>query len=214
MLVHPLLLHPLLVHSLLVILPALPLTALGPRVKKTYRAACTGRAASSDMIDGAGEEGSPWPWGFVSPRMSRLSFTVWEVLLVGWFEVWAQHLALGRGGRVPTFTPNKETYRETRLGWSAVSSHISLVPTFYPHKETYRDGAPLRLCTLRRMGFGLARVSALCALLAPSVVRALSPAAARPRVITDVIHRSITLHPLCVAVADRGHRAPNPNLHR
>ena len=71
-----------------------------------------------------------------------------------------------------------------------------------------------QFCTLRRMGFGLARVSALCALLAPPVVRALSPAVARPRVITDVIHRSITLHPLCVAVADRGHRAPNPNLHR
>ena len=52
------------------------------------------------------------------------------------------------------------------------------------------------------MRVGLASVSALCVLLAPRVVWALSPAAARPRVITDVIHRSITLHPLCVQIVD------------
>ena len=52
------------------------------------------------------------------------------------------------------------------------------------------------------MRVGLASVSALCVLLAPRVVWALSPVAARPRVITDVIHRSITLHPLCVQIVD------------
>ena len=52
------------------------------------------------------------------------------------------------------------------------------------------------------MRLGLASVSTLCVLLAPRVVGALAPAAARPRVITDVIHRSITLHPLCVQIVD------------
>ena len=52
------------------------------------------------------------------------------------------------------------------------------------------------------MRLGLGSVSTLCVLLAPRVVGALAPAAARPRVITDVIHRSITLHPLCVQIVD------------
>ena len=49
------------------------------------------------------------------------------------------------------------------------------------------------------MRAALSQTFALCSvLLNPRVVRALS----RPRVITDVIHRSITLHPLCVQIVD------------
>ena len=49
------------------------------------------------------------------------------------------------------------------------------------------------------MPAALSQTFALCSvLLNPRVVRALS----RPRVITDVIHRSITLHPLCVQIVD------------
>ena len=61
--------------------------------------------------------------------------------------------------------------------------------------------APIARAVAMRIG-RLAAVSTFCVLLAPRVVWALAPAAARPRVITDVIHRSITLHPLCVQIVD------------